>query len=173
MPRKDPEARRAYQRDYIKRTAERHRQHSKEAMRRWRANNPEARLARDRAYKARHKDQLSASYRRYRQRHPEQRRNIAQRRRARELGATGNYTVAEWLALLEYYERCCGYCGDGGVLQADHRVPLCRGGSHEIDNIIPACGPCNREKATMTEGEFRRRQTVESKKRRKIRRAAG
>jgi len=47
VPHSDPEKRRAYQRDYIKRTWLRHLEHSKEAMRRWRANNPEARLARD------------------------------------------------------------------------------------------------------------------------------
>jgi 5-methylcytosine-specific restriction endonuclease McrA len=173
VPHSDPEKRRAYQREYIRRTYQRHLDHSKEAMRRLRANNPEARLARDRAYRARHKEQVNAGYKRYRQKHPEVRRTISQRRRAREMGAAGNYTTREWFALLEYYERRCGYCGDSGVLQADHRVPLSRGGAHKIENIIPACGPCNREKATMTEGEFRRRRTIESKKRRKIDHAAG
>src|SRR2546423_1781968 len=101
-------------------------------MRRWRANNPQARLARDRAYKLRHKDQVNASYKRYRKKHPEKRRAISQRRRAREMGAAGNYVVAEWLTLLAYYEDRCGYCGAGGPLQADHRLPLCRGGAHTI-----------------------------------------
>ena len=90
------------------------------------------------------------------------------------MGATGNYTVSEWLALLEYYDQRCGYCGDGGRMQADHRVPLSRGGSHNITNIIPACGPCNRQKATLTDAEFRQRQTIMAAKRRKIiDRAAG
>ena len=168
MPRKDPVARRTYQREYIKRTAERHRQHSKEAMRRWRASNPEARLARDRAYKSRHKEQVNAGHRRHQVKYPEQRRVIWQRRRARELGAAGNFTSAEWLDLLASYEDQCGYCGNGGPMQADHRVPLSRGGTHSISNIIPACGPCNREKSTMTDLEFRRRQTIEARKRSKI-----
>ena len=174
VPNTNPEKRRAYQREYIRRNYDRHLEHSKMAMRRWRANNPEARVARDRAYKVRHKEQVNAGHVRYRKNHPEQRLAISRRRRARELGATGNYTVSEWLVLLEYYDQRCGYCGDGGRMQADHRVPLSRGGSHNIANIIPACGPCNRQKATMTDVEFRRRQTIVAAKRRKIiDRAAG
>ena len=157
MPRKDPEERRHYQREYIKRTAERHREQSKEAMRRWRANNPEARLARDRAYRELHKDQVNAGYKRYRARHPEARRAISQRRRARELGATGNYTVVEWIALVHTYRQRCAYCGAQGPLQADHRVPLARGGTHDISNILPACGSCNVRKSAMSEEAFRAR----------------
>ena len=168
VPNTDPDKRRAYQRRYIRRNYERHLEHSRMAMRRWRANNPEARLARDRAYKARHKEQVNAGYRRHRVKYPEQRRAISQRRRAREMGASGNFLLAEWRALLVSYDHRCGYCGDGGPMQADHRVPLSRGGTHAITNIIPACGPCNREKATMTEMEFRRRQTMNARKRRKI-----
>jgi 5-methylcytosine-specific restriction endonuclease McrA len=168
VPNTDPEKRRAYQREYIRRNYERHLEHSKLAMRRWRANNPAARLARDRAYKKRHKDQVNAGSKRHRLRYPEQRRAISQRRRARELGATGNFTHTEWMALLEEYEYRCGYCGDGGPMQADHRVPLSRGGTHDITNILPACRRCNVEKATTSEFEFRTRLANESKKHRKI-----
>ena len=168
MPNTNPEKRRAYQRDYIKRTAERHRQHSKEGMRRWRANNPEARLARDRAYKERHRDQVNAGSRRHQKANPEQRRAIWQRRRARELGAAGNYTTKEWLELLIEYRQRCAYCGGGESLQADHRVPLSRGGSHDITNILPACRPCNLRKSAMSEGEFRARLRNESRDRPKI-----
>jgi hypothetical protein len=37
----------------------------------------------------------------------------------------------------------------------DHRIPLSRGGRHEIDNVIPACKPCNSRKHIRTEDEFR------------------
>jgi len=37
----------------------------------------------------------------------------------------------------------------------DHRIPLSRGGRHEIENITPACKPCNSRKHTRTEEEFR------------------
>ncbi len=29
----------------------------------------------------------------------------------------------------------------------DHILPLSRGGSHSIDNVVPACHTCNRSKA--------------------------
>jgi len=168
MPRKDPEERRQYQREYIRRTWLRHLEHSKEAMRRWRANNPEKRLARDRAYKQRHPEQVRAGHKRYREKYPEKRRTLWQRRRARELGAPGNFTSAEWMQLLVEYEHRCAYCGCEGPLQADHRVPLSRGGSNDITNILPACGLCNQRKGAMNETEFRKRLRDHARNHRKI-----
>jgi len=52
------------------------------------------------------------------------------------------------------------------ILHADHRTPLARGGSNAIDNILPACAPCNLRKSRMTEPEFRARLAAE--KQRKI-----
>lgn len=173
MPRKDPEQRKAYQRAYIKRTAEKHREHSREAMRRWRANNPEARLARDRAYKQRHLEQVRAGHRRYRLRYPDVRRIIWQRRRARELGAGGNFTIDEWAALCERYGQRCAYCGSAGPLQVDHRVPLARGGTHDMTNILPACQSCNLKKGASSEQEFRARLRSRPRSDPKIDREAG
>jgi len=75
-------------------------------------------------------------------------------RRARELAAEGHYSLAEWLALLERYGHRCGYCGAVGKLEPDHRVPLSRGGSNWISNIIPACRRCNTRKRTAPETEY-------------------
>lgn len=155
MPRKDPEERRKYQRDYIKRTAERHRQHSKEAMARWRANNPERRLARDRAYKDRHPEQQKIYLKRYRKAHPEIAKVIDANRRARKLASGGRFTATEWRALVALHQSRCAYCGVVAPLQADHRTPLCRGGGNSIDDILPACARCNQRKGTRTEEEFR------------------
>jgi 5-methylcytosine-specific restriction endonuclease McrA len=106
-------------------------------------------------------EQVRAGYKRHALKYPEQRRAIGLRRRAREMGAAGNFTSAEWLELLTEYGHRCGYCGSDGPLQADHRVPLSRGGTHYIVNILPACGPCNQRKHTLTESEFRARLTAE------------
>ena len=157
MPRKDPEQRKAYQREYIKRTADRHREHSREAMSRWRANNPNARLARDRAYRVRHPDQQNEYQRTWIRSHPDVRKAKNQLRHAREVGAVGRFSTKEWRELALRYESRCAYCGACGPLQADHRVPLSRGGSNSIDNILPACGQCNRKKRDRSEAEFRAR----------------
>lgn len=82
------------------------------------------------------------------------------RRRARVAGATGSFTQKEWTDLIAAFGGRCGYCGEERVLQPDHRVPLFCGGANTIENIIPACGPCNQSKGTLTEEEFRLRLKV-------------
>ena len=52
----------------------------------------------------------------------------------------------------------CAYCGCEIALkemQADHVIPLHRGGADEIDNLYPACRSCNYYKSTLTVEEFR------------------
>lgn len=40
----------------------------------------------------------------------------------------------------------CHYCGDSRWIQNDHFIPRARGGRDDMDNIVPACRPCNLEK---------------------------
>lgn len=65
-------------------------------------------------------------------------------RRARLRSAGGAFSAEEWLALLEVFGHRCAYCLVGGVkLQAEHVIPIARGGRGDISNIVPSCGPCN------------------------------
>lgn len=44
----------------------------------------------------------------------------------------------------------CQYCGQkppAVVLQVDHIIPVARGGTDVIDNLLTACQPCNQGKA--------------------------
>ncbi len=153
MPYRDPERRRRYGREWIRRNAEK----AREAMRRWRAAHPEEHGADNRSYYARHRDERLAQSASYHHEHPEVGRARGQNRRAREASAEGSFSPAEWLALVQRYDGRCAYCGDLGPLEADHRSPLSRGGSNRIDNILPACRSCNARKHRMTEEEFRAR----------------
>jgi len=65
-------------------------------------------------------------------------------RRASRRGTKGSHTQAEWEARLELYDYRCAYCGRrGGRLTRDHVLPLARGGTDYIANIVPACRACN------------------------------
>ncbi|MFF1531457.1 HNH endonuclease [Cellulomonas sp. NPDC058312] len=43
--------------------------------------------------------------------------------------------------------RRCGYKGKGnGDLHADHGIPVHRGGTHDLANLVTLCVPCHDEK---------------------------
>jgi 5-methylcytosine-specific restriction endonuclease McrA len=161
VPYSDPEKRRAYGREWMKLNADK----AREAMRRWRMRHPNERKAEGRAYYARDPErrqhQIDGSPNRN-----AVRRAMHERRRARALEAAGDYSFVEWLELVAAHRGRCAYCGIEGQLDADHRVPLSRGGSNSIDNILPSCRSCNLHKHALTEAEFRARLAAERSKRR-------
>lgn len=90
--------------------------------------------------------QRSAAKRR-RLRHPELFRHYKAIRKARERGAAGSHTHDEWQAKLREHDFACAYCGRRDrPLCRDHVVPIARGGTNVIANIVPACRPCNSKK---------------------------
>jgi len=49
----------------------------------------------------------------------------------------------------------CFYCGSvGGLLEVDHKIPISRGGSNEISNLVTSCRHCNRQKRNKTPSEY-------------------
>jgi 5-methylcytosine-specific restriction endonuclease McrA len=157
LPYKDPDQRRRYGREWIKRNPEKARQ----AMRRWRKRHPEQHNAERRDFYARHRDTELARLDAYRRANPHVPRAAQQRRRAREVGADGSYSSREWIDLQIFYGCRCAYCDSGGPLHADHAIPLSRGGDNYIENIRPACPPCNQRKHKLTEDEYRARREAE------------
>jgi 5-methylcytosine-specific restriction endonuclease McrA len=154
---KDPERQRAYGREWMRRNPEK----AREVVRRWSQRNRERRRAAKRLYYARHREQHKAVMAAYHTAHPEvvRAKNNAYRACARE--AEGRFTSAESVTLVASYDGKCAYCGSSGRVEVDHRIPLSRGGTNSIDNVLPACGTCNRMKAQLTEGEFRARLAAE------------
>lgn len=157
---KDPEQQRAYAREWLKRN----RQKARDAARRWSKSHPEQRRAAKRLYYARHREQHKAVMAAYHKAHPEVLRAKSNAYRARARAAEGQFTSAQWRALVESYGGRCAYRGEAGPVQVDHRTPLTRGGANSIDNIIPACRKCNTEKGQLTEAEFRARLAAEQDK---------
>lgn len=52
----------------------------------------------------------------------------------------------------------CLYCGSHENITVDHVVPLARGGSHAIGNLVPACKTCNSRKKDSFIVEWRKRE---------------
>lgn len=62
----------------------------------------------------------------------------------------------EWLTnrqiVLSHNNGLCVYCG-AKADSVDHVIPLSKGGTHNIDNLVPCCMSCNRKKkAKLPEG---------------------
>lgn len=75
--------------------------------------------------------------------------------RAEKLGCRAdNVQPAHWKAIMDLYDRMCGYCGqpadDKGRLTVDHLHPLIQGGEHSTLNLVPACLRCNLSKGGKT-----------------------
>jgi 5-methylcytosine-specific restriction endonuclease McrA len=47
----------------------------------------------------------------------------------------------------------CVYC-EAPAEHLDHVVPLSRGGRDILSNVVPACAPCNLDKASQTLAEW-------------------
>lgn len=136
----------------------------------WRAANSERKRVTDAAnYAARkdeiklqsaaryaaNKDKLRDGNRAWRAANPASLQAYQVTRRARKRGASGRLTPAGWRAVLEEFGHACAYCHARGVaLQQEHMTPLSRGGRHDSDNVVPACGTCNTRKNARTLLEF-------------------
>lgn len=53
----------------------------------------------------------------------------------------------EIFSKIEKFNNLCAYCG-GNYKHLDHIVPLSKGGTDAISNLLPACSSCNLSKAT-------------------------
>ena len=167
---------RLWNEDNREKIAEHHRQYNQankekiaEQQRQYYLDNKEVILERIRRYQQEHGEEIAiyaqqyhlehkeerAEYNRlYAEAHPEVFLNAGRKRRAAKLGANGNFTDEEFQLLCEAFKNRCIYCHLELPLTADHMIPLSRGGSDNIDNIVPACKSCNSRKYTKTYDEF-------------------
>ena len=137
------EARRKYQ--------EEHKEEISEYKKSWTAEHEDSANASKRKHYELNRDEVIARSKKWGEENPEKVRqaksNNSRKRRAARHASPGNFTVEEFEALCGQYGNRCMACGDTeAALEADHVVPLSRGGSDDIGNIQPFCGACNRKK---------------------------
>jgi len=105
-------------------------------------------LTEQHAYKGVRKEGKSKQiyHRNYCKNHPENIAHLKANRYAREKGAVGSHTLLQWQMLKLSYCYKCAICGEKKPLTKDHKIPLSKGGSNNIDNIQPLCRNCNSKK---------------------------
>jgi 5-methylcytosine-specific restriction endonuclease McrA len=65
------------------------------------------------------------------------------------------YTQEDIGRLEGIQNKCCYYCGASEKpLQVEHLVPVSKGGTNFISNIVLACAHCNASKHSKTDLEF-------------------
>ena len=108
----------------------------------WFENNKEYRSAYKKKYRECNKEKIE----KYRKNNPDKYRAYKSNRRTRQTTAGGSFTEKEWLTLCDKHNNKCLNCGKHIKLTADHVLPVSKGGTSDIDNIQPLCGPCNSKK---------------------------
>lgn len=114
--------------------------------------------ARDQARYASEAEHRRAYAKKYLAENPERMRAIRRRRKGQLRARAYLFTEKDWARLVARYRGCCAYCGKKpDQLHREHVIPLRRGGTHSVGNILPACPPCNYSKKTKTIMEWRLR----------------
>ncbi len=124
----------------------------------WREKNPNNR----KEHYQKNKERVYLQTKEYREARPEQYNTYWHNRQAKIRNNGGTHTTEEWIALRESYGNRCIFPGcdfihlitDGKGLTRDHVIPVSLGGSSDISNIQPLCGPHNSAKHNRT-SDFR------------------
>jgi 5-methylcytosine-specific restriction endonuclease McrA len=88
-----------------------------------------------------------ASALKWAQDNPDKRQAARSKRKALKRSAgVFTFTGRDWSRLCMKHSNKCAYCFSSAPLTQDHVVPIIRGGTHSVGNILPACMSCNASK---------------------------
>lgn len=113
----------------------------------WHAANKERHNAMIAEWAKKNRERRKATITAWGQANKDQILTYAAKRRTKKAKAKGAHTTEQWLNLLASYHGKCVYCGAKATAR-EHIVPLDGGGTNDIENIAPACKPCNSSKGT-------------------------
>lgn len=122
----------------------------KESHARWKLQNKEKIAKGARIWKENNKESRRQADKEWTQNNPERTRERGRRRRARKYNAVKNASIdvthKDIELLKQTFNESCVYCGSTEKLTIDHVIPLARGGTHELKNLLPCCRSCNSSK---------------------------
>lgn len=145
----------------VRRMRERDPERALQKNRDWREANPEKEKKRHRRYDEAHREKRRLAISKSREDNPEHHRALRRKWRQANLEAARERCRTYWhrkraqrsddSLLVDWYAEQirtmpCEYCGSEENITVDHVVPISKGGAHSIENIVPACQPCNSSK---------------------------
>lgn len=125
----------------------------KEQRKNYRIANRDVIAIKDKKYYLSNKEARAIYVRNWQRDNPEKVFDIQNRRRAKEL-ENSKFTIRTKF-LIRLYNSPCLFCGTTEAIQADHIIPVSRGGSHGEGNLQPLCKSCNNSKNNKTIMEWR------------------
>lgn len=108
-------------------------------------------------YRENNKDSISAVKRAWRLSRPELYRIYSNKRRSLK-GSNGTFTITDKdvSGMIHRQNGECFWCGKKLTdYHMDHVIPLSRGGTHSIGNLVASCPYCNRSKGNRLPIEFK------------------
>jgi 5-methylcytosine-specific restriction endonuclease McrA len=130
---------------------------NKEQSRKYHLSHREERILKQKKYYLNNKNTFQIKNKIYRQNHKDQI-LLRNRQRRQKLYSYPIIQQSEIDFLLINCKNQCFYCmidvKRGINLHLDHKIPLCRGGEHIIDNLVPACASCNLQKVRKLQKSF-------------------
>lgn len=120
------------------------------AQRTYRKKNPDRRRESQQAWRAKNTEHCREYERQRAEKNPDGIKAKNKAYFARKDAAEGSFTPKEWQAKCQEYGNLCAYCRQPRSLTRHHVVPLIKGGSNWISNIVPACRSCNSKVGTKT-----------------------
>lgn len=161
-------------REWCEQNRPKRREQSKQAYLRERRINLKQQLARRRRYYQKNRERIRAHVKGQRIANPERFRSVDHARywrnsekrrhqsrvaRAKRSGISCYLNLEQWRQLLRRLHFRCAYCGTKLTKKnrsLDHKIPLLRGGTNDITNLVPSCLRCNQRKHLQTAEEFKK-----------------
>lgn len=153
---------------YTQQWSDSNKERKAETDRRYRIANKDKRALKDKAWRDANKDRIRQNQlawskanpervkktkQKWEQANPEARRQKLLRYRAKLASNEVRTILPKEMRAL--YLQSCFFCASNNQIEADHIIPLARGGRHAIGNLLPLCRNCNASKSNKTIMEYR------------------